>query len=69
MCSLCSNNSIRLSKLDPKKYKVCDQCDTMMSNINFEGMYVSCITKQKETLHDLKKILHKKDATLKGVSK
>ncbi len=43
VCSLCSNQKRRLCKVDKKKYRVCDVCDTLMSNVNFESMYEGCI--------------------------
>jgi hypothetical protein len=40
VCTLCSASSKRrLSKIDKKKYRVCDECDTLMSNVNFDQMY------------------------------
>ena len=40
VCSLCSASpKRRLSKIDKTKYRVCDECDTLMSNVNFDQMY------------------------------
>ena len=37
VCNMCSQSpQRRLSKQDKKKYRVCDECDTLMSNVNFE---------------------------------
>lgn len=37
VCGLCSGSAKRrLSKIDKKKYRVCDECDTLMSNVNFD---------------------------------
>ena len=68
VCALCCNNTRRLSKLDKKQHEICDKCDMMMANINFESMYITCIEKQQHTLLELKRDLHKKDQKLKIVS-
>jgi hypothetical protein len=40
VCGLCSASpKRRLSKIDKQKYRVCDECDTLMSNVNFDQMY------------------------------
>lgn len=37
VCGLCSAApKRRLSKIDKKKYRVCDECDTLMANVNFD---------------------------------
>lgn len=69
VCNMCRNNVRRLSKLDKKKYKICDQCDTTILNVNFEMMYKDCIEKQHESLKELKKSMHNKDLKLKDITK
>mmetsp|Transcript_52014 Transcript_52014/g.71389 ORF Transcript_52014/g.71389 Transcript_52014/m.71389 type:complete len:99 (-) Transcript_52014:615-911(-) len=39
VCDSCSQAKRRLSKLEKKKQRVCDECDTLLSNYNFEKMY------------------------------
>eukprot|EP00347_Sterkiella_histriomuscorum_P005670 403355710 len=68
VCSLCSQQKRRLSKVDKKKYRVCDVCDTLMSNCNFESMYDNCLKQQASTLSELKKNITKKELQIKQVN-
>lgn len=36
VCDPCSSQKRRLSKLEKKKYRVCDLCDTVLSNYNLD---------------------------------
>lgn len=62
VCTLCSSSpKRRLSKIDKKKYRVCDECDTLMSNVNFDQMYQTCLQQQEETLTEVKHNIAKRD--------
>lgn len=69
VCTLCSQSpKRRLSKIDKKKYRVCDECDTLMSNVNFDQMYQNCLQQQEETLAEVKRNIAKRDVQLKQLS-
>jgi hypothetical protein len=53
VCPKCSNQRIRLSKIDTKKYRVCDKCDTLMANPDFEKMLQNLIEKQNMQADEL----------------
>ena len=36
VCKLCSDNKKQLSKDDPTKYRVCDECDTILENYELQ---------------------------------
>jgi hypothetical protein len=36
VCTQCSNNKRKLTKKDDSLYRVCDACDTMLSNYKLE---------------------------------
>ena len=67
VCSLCSQQQRRLCKEDKQKYRVCDQCDTLMSNANFEQMYKDLMKQQQTALIEIKKAINKKDKQVKSV--
>ena len=50
VCDACSRSKRRLSRLDKDKFRVCDECDTLLSNYNFSRMYMREIQEKKVTL-------------------
>lgn len=69
VCTLCCQSpKRRLSKIDKKKYRVCDECDTIMSNVNFDQMYQNCLRKQDETLTQVKHNINTRDLQLKHLT-
>lgn len=66
VCTLCSGSpKRRLSKIDKNKYRVCDECDTLMSNVNFDQMYQTCLRQQDETLAEVKRNIAKREVQMK----
>ncbi|CDW79685.1 and ph domain-containing protein 6 [Stylonychia lemnae] len=65
VCNLCSQQKRRLSKVDKKKFRVCDVCDTLMSNNNFESMYDNCLRQQQTTLNEIKRNINKREIQIK----
>ena len=71
ICEVCSENKRQLSKNDPEKYRVCDQCDFDMSNWKLKDnlMEVQTITLEKlemlnshiEQLAENKEMLFERD--------
>ena len=53
VCDACSKNKRRLSRLEKTKYKVCDECDTLMSNYNFTRMHLREIEQKRNTHEEL----------------
>lgn len=53
VCDSCSKSQRRLSKLEKKKYRVCDECDCLLSNYNFSKMYAREIEDKKQTLDEI----------------
>jgi len=69
VCTLCSSSpQRRLSKVDKKKYRVCDECDTLMSNVNFDQMYQNCLRQQDEAMNEVKHQIAKRDIQLKQIT-
>jgi hypothetical protein len=54
VCDTCSRNKRRLSKIDKDKFRVCDECDILLSNYNFSRMYMREISDKKANLSQLK---------------
>jgi hypothetical protein len=44
-----------LSKLEKTKFRVCDECDTLLSNYNFSRMYMREIDDKKNQLDEIQK--------------
>lgn len=53
VCDGCSRSKRRLSKLDKDKLRVCDDCDTLLSNYNFERMYLREIEDKQNALKEV----------------
>ena len=53
VCDTCSHNKRRLSKIDKEKFRVCDECDILLSNYNFSRMYMREISDKKSNLQQL----------------
>lgn len=53
ICDACSKSKRRLSKLDKAKLRVCDECDTLLSNYNFSRMYMREIEDKKNALQEV----------------
>ena len=53
VCDSCSRSKRRLSKLDKDKLRVCDDCDTLLSNYNFQRMYLREIDDKKAQLSEI----------------
>lgn len=53
VCDPCSKSKRRLSKLDKDKLRVCDDCDTLLSNYNFQRMYMREIEDKKANLAEI----------------
>ena len=50
VCGLCSDNQRQLSIADEKKYRVCDECDTMMDNYTIKQNHEEVIQAQSEKI-------------------
>ena len=50
VCSKCSNQERRLSKSNPKTYRVCDICDFKIDNQEFENTYKWLILAEEDIL-------------------
>ena len=44
-----------MSKLEKTKFRVCDECDTLLSNYNFSRMYMREIDDKKNQLDEIQK--------------
>lgn len=55
ICDACSKSKRRLSKLEKTKFRVCDECDTLLSNYNFSRMYMREIDDKKNQLDEIQK--------------
>ena len=53
ICGDCSKNKRRLSKMDKSKFRVCDECDTLLSNYNFSRMYSRETEEKKQALLEI----------------
>jgi hypothetical protein len=53
ICGDCSKNKRRLSKMDKNKFRVCDECDTLLSNYNFSRMYARETEEKKQALAEI----------------
>lgn len=53
VCDTCSKSKRRLSKIDKDKFRVCDECDILLSNYNFSRMYMREINDKKTNLAQL----------------
>ena len=53
VCDPCSRSQRRLSKMEKKKYRVCDECDCLLSNYNFTRMYEREIEDKKQQLEEV----------------
>lgn len=53
VCDTCSKSKRRLSKIDKDKFRVCDECDILLSNYNFSRMYMREINDKKTNLSEL----------------
>ena len=53
VCDTCSKSKRRLSKIDKDKFRVCDECDILLSNYNFSRMYMREINDKKTNLVQL----------------
>jgi hypothetical protein len=47
ICDACSKPRRRLSKLEKSKFRVCDECDILLSNYNFTRMYTREIEEKR----------------------
>jgi hypothetical protein len=50
VCNNCSNNKRKLTKKDDKLYRVCDVCDTMLSNFKLEQNQDTILKAQREQM-------------------
>lgn len=55
MCADCSNHSRKLSKKDPKFYRVCSKCDKRLEYIKIEHLFIQVEKFQSNLLKDYEK--------------
>ena len=52
VCGNCSRQNRRLSKLDGKKYRVCDECDAILANHQLQKMFQREIINKKASYEE-----------------
>ena len=62
VCENCSKQQRRLCQIDPKKHRVCDECDALMSNHLLEKMFEREAQSKKSNYEEMKAQL--KDASI-----
>ena len=65
ICDACSKSKRRLSKLEKTKFRVCDECDCLLSNYNFSRMYMREIEDKKQQLEEIQ---HRVEHTQEEIS-
>ena len=53
VCKLCSDNKKQLSKDDPTKYRVCDECDTILENYELQYEHQQILQNQQEKIEKM----------------
>ena len=54
VCEQCSTSKRRLSKLEKKKYRVCDYCDTVLVNFSLDQMWAREVGNKQNRREDMK---------------
>lgn len=53
VCEVCSEIKRQLSKEDPEKYRVCDECDTRMDNCRIQNMVDEIVRMQESKIQEM----------------
>jgi len=54
VCENCAKHKRRLSKLEDKVYRVCDECDTVLANYNLDQMFAREVASKRQLCDDTK---------------
>ena len=55
VCDACSKQKRRLCQNDTKRYRVCDECDTLMENHMLDGMFERESQTKKQDFEELRR--------------